>query len=54
MARHAPEGKVLLGSLIPGEGDLELEIGFGRGRFLIERAQAAPTSRVIGIEIKTK
>jgi len=54
MARYAPEGPFELGSLIPGEGDLELEIGFGRGRFLIERAQAAPGSRVIGIEIKTK
>ncbi len=54
LARHAPEGNFLLGSLIPGEGDLELEIGFGRGRFLIERARAAPLSRVVGIEIKTK
>lgn len=54
MARHAPEGQVDLAALIPGDGDLELEIGFGRGRFLIERAQAAPASRVVGIEIKTK
>lgn len=54
MARHAPEGPVDLALLIPGEGDLELEIGFGRGRFLIERARAAPGSRVVGIEIKTK
>jgi tRNA (guanine-N7-)-methyltransferase len=54
MARHAPEGSFDLGALIPGNGDLELEIGFGRGRFLIERAQSAPGSRVIGIEIKTK
>jgi tRNA (guanine-N7-)-methyltransferase len=54
MARHAPEGPVDLGLLLPGEGDLELEIGFGRGRFLLERAQAAPRSRVVGIEIKPK
>ncbi len=54
MARRAPEGQVDLGALIPGAGELELEIGFGRGRFLIERAQAAPASRVVGIEIKAK
>lgn len=54
MARHAPEGALDLGALIPGDGDLELEVGFGRGRFLIERAAAAPTSRIVGIEIKTK
>jgi tRNA (guanine-N7-)-methyltransferase len=54
MARMAPEGAIDLGALVPGTGELELEIGFGRGRFLIERAQAAPGSRVVGIEIKTK
>lgn len=54
MARAAPEGAIDLDALVPGEGDLELEIGFGRGRFLIERAQAAPGSRVLGIEIKAK
>jgi tRNA (guanine-N7-)-methyltransferase len=54
MARYAPEGAVDFGALIPGEGDLELEIGFGRGRFLMERAAAAPGSRIVGIEIKTK
>ena len=54
MARKAPDGAMDLGVLVPGEGDLELEIGFGRGRFLIERARAAPGSRVVGIEIKAK
>lgn len=54
MARHAPEGPVDLGLLLPGDGELELEIGFGRGRFLLERAQAAPGSRIVGIEIKPK
>jgi tRNA (guanine-N7-)-methyltransferase len=32
----------------------ELEIGFGRGMFLIERAQAAPRSAILGVEIKRK
>jgi tRNA (guanine-N7-)-methyltransferase len=43
-----------LRSLVPGEGPIELEIGFGRGRFLLERARAAPASRIVGIEIKAK
>ena len=35
-------------------GDIELEIGFGRGMFLLERARVAPDSRLLGIEIKRK
>ncbi len=54
MARLVGEGPVDLGALVPGAVDLELEIGFGRGRFLLERAVAAPGSRIVGIEIKTK
>jgi tRNA (guanine-N7-)-methyltransferase len=54
MARTVPDGAVDLGALVPGEGPLELEIGFGRGRFLLERARAAPASRVLGLEIKAK
>jgi tRNA (guanine-N7-)-methyltransferase len=54
MARRAPEGPLDLSALVPGEGDLELEIGFGRGRFLLERAASAPGSRIVGIEIKSK
>jgi tRNA (guanine-N7-)-methyltransferase len=40
--------------LIDGEGPIELDIGFGRGMSLFERAAAAPQSRIIGIEVKTK
>lgn len=54
MARRAPEGPFDLASLVPGSGPFELEIGFGRGRFLMERTAAAPESRVVGIEIKAK
>lgn len=54
MCRRAPEGPFSFDDLIPGEGPRELEIGFGHGRFLIERAVAAPGSRLLGIEIKTK
>lgn len=48
------EGAIDLQALVPGAGPLELEIGFGRGAFLIGRAVAAPDSRVIGVEIKSK
>ncbi|MBX7196388.1 MAG: tRNA (guanosine(46)-N7)-methyltransferase TrmB [Sandaracinaceae bacterium] len=58
MARRAPEGDIDFDALFdaPGPGDAprELEIGFGRGRFLVERARSAPGSRILGIEIKAK
>ena len=58
LAPAPPEvGPIDLHSLWPGRGreaTYELEIGFGRGMFLIERAQAAPESAVLGLEIKRK
>ena len=53
-APRAPEGRFSLAELVEGEGPLELDIGFGRGLSLFERAAAAPESRIIGIEVKTK
>lgn len=53
-APKAPEGEFDLRAIVPGEGELELDIGFGRGQSLFERARLAPTSRIVGIEIKTK
>ena len=53
-APRAPEGRFSLGSLVPGEGPIELDIGFGRGLSLFERAALAPQSRILGIEVKTK
>ncbi len=53
-APRAPEGRFLLEDLIAGSGPLELDIGFGRGLSLFERTAAAPESRIIGIEVKTK
>jgi tRNA (guanine-N7-)-methyltransferase len=49
-----PEGPVDLPSLLPGSGPLELDIGIGRGRSLLERARAVPNSRILGIELKAK
>src|SRR5690349_13974635 len=54
LAPRPPEGPIDLGAVLPGSGPIELEIGYGRGTFLIERATTAPRSRLIGIEIKTK
>jgi tRNA (guanine-N7-)-methyltransferase len=35
-------------------GDLEIEIGPGRGMFLIERAQERPEARLVGLEVRWK
>ena len=53
-APRAPEGRFELGALVPGDGPIELDIGFGRGLSLFERASVAPESRIVGIEMKTK
>ncbi len=53
-APRAPEGRFSLEDLIAGSGPIELDIGFGRALSLFERAAAAPGSRIIGIEVKTK
>lgn len=53
-APRPPEGRFSLEELLPGQGPLELDIGFGRGLSLFERAEAAPGSRIVGIEVKTK
>ncbi len=49
-----PEGEVRLPDLVPGEGPLELDVGYGRGASLFARAAASPESRILGIEIKAK
>jgi tRNA (guanine-N7-)-methyltransferase len=54
IAPSPPEGPVDLPSLVPGAGPLELDVGFGRGRSLLERAAAHPEARVIGVELKAK
>jgi tRNA (guanine-N7-)-methyltransferase len=53
-APRAPEGRFSLEELIEGSGPIELDIGFGPGLSLFERAAASPESRIIGIEVKTK
>ena len=53
-APRAPEGRFSLEALLEGSGPIELDIGFGRGLSLFERAAAWPDSRILGIEVKTK
>ena len=55
LAPRPPEGPIELSALWPEQdGEIELEIGFGRGMFLLERARSAPGARLLGIEIKSK
>ena len=43
-----------LESLIPGGESWEIEVGFGRGRYLLSRAEAEPHRRFLGIEIASE
>lgn len=43
-----------LESLIPGGDSWEVEVGFGRGRYLVQRAEAEPHCRFLGIEIASE
>jgi len=53
-APRAPEGQFDLRALVDEKGPIELDIGFGRGLSLFERAAAAPEARIVGLEVKTK
>ena len=54
---HAPrlsaDGPIDLRAIVEGAW-LELEVGPGRGRFLLERAVAAPEAALVGLEIRRK
>lgn len=54
LSPEAPAGLLDLASLLPGAGEIEIEIGFGRGLFLYERAAARPDVRLLGLEVKKK
>ncbi len=43
-----------LETLVPGSGPWEVEVGFGKGRYLLSRAQAEPEKRFLGIEMAGK
>ncbi len=54
LAPCPPEGPLDLSALLPGEGEVELEVGFGHGNFLYERGLARPDVKLFGLEIKKK
>jgi tRNA (guanine-N7-)-methyltransferase len=40
-----------LDELVPGSGEWEVEIGFGKGRYLLRRCEQDPLRRFLGIEL---
>ncbi len=52
MAPRPPEGTVDIHAIFGG--DIELDVGFGRGLSVFTRAEAAPDARILGVEVKTK
>jgi len=53
-APRLPESNAVeLGSLVTGEW-IEIEIGPGRGWFLVERATAEPRAALVGLEVRRK
>lgn len=40
--------------LVPGDGAWEVEIGFGKGRYLLRRCQEDPDRRFLGIELASE
>jgi tRNA (guanine-N7-)-methyltransferase len=54
LAPRVPEGGLDLIEAFAPSVEIEIEIGFGRGMFLVQRAQAAQGSALLGIEIKDK
>jgi tRNA (guanine-N7-)-methyltransferase len=55
-APRLPEGRSLdLGALLGGApGPVELELGPGRGGFIVERLKLEPQVRMVGLEIRRK
>jgi tRNA (guanine-N7-)-methyltransferase len=53
-APRAPEGPVDLHELFSPRAEIEVELGVGRGMFLLERGRRLPRTSLLGIEIKSK
>jgi tRNA (guanine-N7-)-methyltransferase len=54
LAPRAPESGLVLTEVFASSAEIEMEIGFGRGMFLLQRAARVPASGMLGIEIKDK
>ncbi len=54
-APRLPEGESIdLSNVVPGSGDLLLEIGPGRGMFALQWAELHPDRRLLALEIRRK
>jgi tRNA (guanine-N7-)-methyltransferase len=54
LAPRLPDGGLDLSEVFAPRTEIEIEIGFGRGMFLAQRAQVVPGAALLGIEIKDK
>jgi len=54
LAPRAPETGLVLTEVFTSSTEIEMEIGFGRGMFLLQRAERVPAAGLLGIEIKDK
>lgn len=43
-----------LDEIVPGTGEWEVELGFGKGKYLLQRCQADPGRRFLGIEVASE
>ncbi|MDH3523516.1 MAG: tRNA (guanine-N(7)-)-methyltransferase [Acidobacteriota bacterium] len=43
-----------LAEMLPGGGAWEIELGFGKGRYLLGRAASAPQGRFVGVEVASR
>ena len=54
LAPHPPEGQIALSAYGEQWSEIEIEIGFGRGMFFLQRAQRVPNHLLLGFEVKKK
>jgi len=54
LAPRAPDSGIDLIDFFGATTEIEMEIGFGRGMFLVQRAQTSREVSLLGLEIKTK
>jgi tRNA (guanine-N7-)-methyltransferase len=47
----AHDAPLTLDRLVPGDGAWEVEVGYGKGKYLLDRAAAEPHRRFLGIEM---
>ena len=53
LAPRMPEQGLVLTEVFPSSVEIEMEIGFGRGMFLVQRAARVPGHGLLGIDRKS-